>query len=222
MSGRCFGEGDALYARYHDEEWGRPVLDVRGMYERLCLEAFQAGLSWRTVLYKRAAFRELFCEFDPERVAAFGRRDITRLLGDARIIRNRAKIEAAIANARATLELSDSGTSLVELVWRFAPTSPCARRIRTDVPAVTPESRALAGALRAAGYRFVGPTTAYATMQAAGLVNDHLLGCPQHRKVEAQRQAALRRLYARSESNSSVGLASHHPPVNHQRVAEDE
>lgn len=189
---RCFGDGDALYERYHDEEWGRPVLDERGMYERLCLEAFQAGLSWRTVLYKRAAFREVFAGFEPERVAAFGRRDVTRLLRDARIIRNRAKIEAAIANARALVELLEGGRSLVELVWAFAPSRARARRSFADLPAVTSESRALSGALRKAGFRFVGPTTAYATMQAAGPVNDHLSRCPQRGAVEAERVAALR------------------------------
>ncbi len=196
-TGRCFGDGDPLYERYHDNEWGRPVTDARGLLERLCLEAFQAGLSWRTVLHKREAFRDVFAGFDPERLAAFGRRDVARLLGDERIIRNRGKIEAAVANARALVALRGSGGSIVELVWRFAPPRPPVYRSRSEVPAATPQSRALASALREAGFRFVGPTTAYATMQAAGLVNDHLAGCPQHAVVAAERRAALKRLGGR-------------------------
>lgn len=195
---RCFGDDDELLGAYHDREWGRPVLDERGMYERLCLEAFQAGLSWRTVLHKRAALREVFAGFEAQRVAAFGRRDVTRLLRDARIIRNRAKIEAAIANARALLALLERGGSLVRLVWGFAPQRSRSRRAFADLPAVTPESRALSAELRAAGFRFVGPTTAYATMQAAGLVNDHLAACPQRGTVEAERATALRALGRRT------------------------
>ena len=195
--GRCFGDGDPLYEHYHDVEWGRPVTDARGLYERLCLEAFQAGLSWRTVLHKREAFRDVFEGFDPERVAAFGKRDVRKLMGDARIIRNRAKIEAAIGNARALIGLHERGGSIVELVWRFAPASPPVFRSLSEVPASTPQSRALSAALREAGFRFVGPTTAYATMQAAGLVNDHLAGCPQHAGVAAERGAALARLGGR-------------------------
>ena len=195
---RCFGEGDALYARYHDEEWGRPVIDEHGLYERLCLEAFQAGLSWRTVLHKRAALREVFAQFDPERVAAYGSRETANLLRDERIIRHRGKIEAAIANARAVLALREQGRSLVELIWSFAPACPPRYRRFSDAPATTPRSRALASALRARGFRFVGPTTAYATMQAAGLVNDHAVECPRHRAVASEREAALRRLAGRS------------------------
>ncbi len=196
MSKRCFGDGDALYARYHDTEWGRPVTDERGMYERLCLEAFQAGLSWRTVLHKREALRDVFAGFLPAEVARFGRREIARLLRDERIIRNRAKIEATIANARVLVEILGSGGSLVTLVWQFAPTGAPMRRSGGDLPAATPESRALSVALREVGFRFVGPVTAYATMQAAGLVNDHLVGCPQRACVERERIAVLRSLAA--------------------------
>ncbi len=175
---RCFGDGDPLYERYHDEEWGFPVRDERGLFERISLEAFQSGLAWITILRKRDAFRSAFADFDPEAVAAFGPEDVERLLADAAIVRNRAKIEATIANARATLALREAGTPLHELVWSFAPPP---RRERPasweDVPALTAESKALAKALKAAGFRFVGPTTAYAAMQACGLVDDHLTGC---------------------------------------------
>ncbi|MGH8161302.1 MAG: DNA-3-methyladenine glycosylase I [Gammaproteobacteria bacterium] len=197
---RCFGEGDPLYERYHDEEWGRPVTTERGMYERLCLEAFQAGLSWRTVLHKRAAFREAFADFDPERVAGYTRRDVARLMKNKAVIRNRLKIEAAIANARALIALADCGTSLPELVWSFAPTRSRVPRCHADMPAKTAASEALSKALRAKGFRFVGPTTAYATMQAAGLVNDHLARCPVRAAVARERAAALQRLRADATS----------------------
>jgi DNA-3-methyladenine glycosylase I len=172
---RCFGDGDPLYERYHDEEWGVPVRDERGLFERLSLEAFQSGLAWITILRKREAFREAFAGFDPELVARFGDADVMRLLADARIVRNRAKIESTIANARATVALRDTGTPLPELVWSFAP--PPRAAAPDTVPAQTPESKALARALKAAGFRFVGPTTAYAAMQACGLVDDHVAGC---------------------------------------------
>jgi len=165
------------YVRYHDEEWGRPVRDDRGLYERLCLEAFQSGLSWLTILRKREAFRAAFAGFDPAAVAAFGDADVARLMTDARIVRNRAKIDAAIANARAAEALRAAGESLGELIWAFAPAVREAPRTRADVPAVTPESTVLAKELKRRGFRFVGPTTAYALMQACGLVNDHLTGC---------------------------------------------
>ena len=178
---RCFGDGDPLYEAYHDTEWGVPVRGDQALYERLCLEAFQSGLAWITVLRKRPAFRAAFAEFDPERVARFDDDDVARLLGDAGIIRNRAKIEASIANARAVLGLWDAGGTLTDLLWSHAPE----QRVRdprpatyAEVPATTPESRALAKALKANGFRFVGPTTAYAAMQACGLVDDHLAGCP--------------------------------------------
>ena len=172
---RCFGDGDPLYERYHDEEWGVPVRDERGLFERISLEAFQSGLSWLTILRKREAFRTAFAGFDPEAVARFDEADVERLLADEGIVRNRAKIEATIANARATLALREAGTPLPELVWSFAPTPPEAPPL--EVPAQTDESKALAKALKAAGFRFVGPTTAYAAMQACGLVDDHVAGC---------------------------------------------
>jgi DNA-3-methyladenine glycosylase I len=163
------------YLAYHDEEWGRPVRDDRGLFERLCLEAFQSGLSWLTILRKREAFRAAFAGFEIERVAAFGEDDRARLLADAGIVRNRAKIDAAIANARAAAALDDG---LAELLWRFAaPAGRPAPRTSADVPASTPESKAMAAELKRHGFRFVGPTTAYALMQACGLVDDHLAGC---------------------------------------------
>ena len=189
MSKICFGEGDALYERYHDEEWGRPVRDERGLYEKLCLEAFQSGLAWITILRKRDAFRAAFAEFDPEKVARFGARDTARLLGDAGIVRNRLKIEAAIANARATLALRDGPRPLPDLIWDHAPAQRRrASRSWGDVPALSPESTALAKALKREGFRFVGPTTAYALMQACGLVNDHLAGCRVRADVERERR----------------------------------
>jgi DNA-3-methyladenine glycosylase I len=162
--------------RYHDEEWGRPEHDDRALYEKLCLEAFQSGLSWLTILRKREHFRAAFANFEPERVAAFGDADVARLMADAAIVRNRAKIEASIANARAVLDLD---VPLAELLWSFAP-DPAGRPAPSGpeaVPAVTPESTAMAKELKRRGFRFVGPTTAYALMQACGLVNDHLAGC---------------------------------------------
>jgi DNA-3-methyladenine glycosylase I len=162
------------YEAYHDEEWGRPVRDADGLFERLCLEAFQSGLSWLTILRKRPAFRDAFAGFEIEAVARFGDADVERLLGDAGIVRNRAKIEAAIANARAAADVDD----LADLIWSFAPPADRpAPRSFADVAAVTPESTALAKELKLRGFRFVGPTTAYALMQACGLVNDHLEGC---------------------------------------------
>ena len=193
---RCFGDGDSLYAQYHDAEWGRPVIDERGLYERLCLEAFQAGLSWRTVLHKRAALRAAFADFDPERVARYTRGDVMRLMHDAAIIRNRAKIEATIANARAVLALRETEKPLVALVWAFASSRSPPPRTGDDRPATTPESAALARVLRAHGFRFVGPTTAYATLQAAGLVNDHLADCSVRTAVERERTAAIAALIA--------------------------
>ncbi len=190
---RCFGDGTPLYERYHDEEWGFPVLDERALYERISLEAFQSGLAWITILRKRDAFREAFADFDAERVVRFGDDDVERLLANAAIVRNRAKIEATIANARALLELRERGTDLAELVWSFAPPEDQAAPAPAsfaDVAAQTPESKALAKALKAAGFRFVGPTTAYASMQACGLVNDHLASCPIRPRVAAARAAA--------------------------------
>lgn len=177
------------YLAYHDDEWGRPVHDDRGLYERLCLEAFQLGLSWLTILRKRDAFRRAFAGFEIERVAAFGSREVERLLADAAIVRNRAKIDAAIGNARAAAELGATGESLADLVWSFAPRTQAAPRSFGEVPARTPESAALARDLKRRGFRFVGPTTAYALMQACGLVNDHLIGCAVRGDVERERRA---------------------------------
>jgi DNA-3-methyladenine glycosylase I len=177
---RCFGDGDPLYERYHDEEWGVPVHGEEALFERLALEGFQSGLSWITVLRKREAFRAAFAGFDPAVVALFDEADVERLLQDAGIVRNRQKIEATVANARALLALHDAGRSLDTLFWSFAPdrTQHVRPHAWTDVPATTPESKALARELKSLGFRFVGPTTAYAAMQACGLVDDHLASCP--------------------------------------------
>jgi DNA-3-methyladenine glycosylase I len=187
---RCWSSTDPLYDAYHDEEWGRPVRDERGLYERLCLEGFQSGLSWLTILRKRDGFRAAFEGFDPERVAAFGERDVERLLGDASIVRHRGKIEAAIENARATLRLREA-TPLHELFWSFAPDAHERPRTHADWHASTPESAALAKELRRRGFRFVGPTTVYAAMQACGVVNDHVAECWVRDAVEAERIAAV-------------------------------
>ena len=162
------------YLDYHDTEWGRPIRDDDGLYERVTLEAFQSGLSWITILRKRPAFRSAFADFEIAKVAAFDDADVERLLGDAGIVRNRSKIEAAIANARAALDLP---TGLADLIWGYAPPAAPRPTQLADVPASTPESIALAKRLRKEGFRFVGPTTAYALMQATGLVDDHLAGC---------------------------------------------
>ena len=189
---RCWDSTDPLYVSYHDEEWGRPVLDERGLYERLTLEGFQSGLSWLTILRKRDAFRAAFRNFDPERVARFGERDIARLLADASIVRHRGKIEAAIANARATLGLRERGTPLNRLVWEVASSRRRkAPRSHADWLATTPESTALAKDLRAAGFRFVGPTTVHAALQACGIVNDHLATCGVRKAVEDERASVL-------------------------------
>ena len=181
------------YVRYHDEEWGRPVTDDRALYERVTLEAFQSGLSWLTILRKREGFRAAFAGFDFRRVAEFEEVDVERLLGDPGIVRNRAKILAAIGNARATRELVEGGGSLTKLFWSFAPEREGAPRSLEDLPAVTAESKELAKELKRHGFSFVGPTTAYASMQACGVVNDHLAGCAVRDEVEAERLAALER-----------------------------
>ena len=174
---RCWPTADPLYAAYHDEEWGRPVLDERGLYERLCLEGFQSGLAWITILRKREAFRSGFAGFDPELVARFTERDVVRLLGDAGIVRHRGKIEATIANAHGVLALREAGTPLHRLVWSFRPEQYGTPRTTGDWFAQTPESKELSKRLKQAGFRFVGPTTVWAAMQACGVVNDHLAGC---------------------------------------------
>ena len=174
---RCWTSKDPLYNSYHDEEWGRPVTDERGLLERFCLEGFQSGLSWLTILRKRENFRAAFANFDPERVARFGKRDVDRLLRDAGIVRHRGKIEAAIANARGTLALREAGTPLDELVWAHRPKRQRALESLSDLPDTTPESVALSKELKRAGFKFVGPTTVYAAMQACGIVNDHIQSC---------------------------------------------
>ena len=177
---RCpWGDQPSDYRVYHDREWGQPVRDRRGLFERMSLEAFQSGLSWLTILRKREGFRQAFVDFEPEAVAAFGADDVRRLLSDAAIVRNRAKIEATIANARA---IADLDRPLTELLWSFAPSSRPAPRTLADVPARTPESQAMARDLKRRGFRFVGPTTAYALMQATGMIDDHLADCHARRR----------------------------------------
>ncbi|GAA1074210.1 DNA-3-methyladenine glycosylase I [Tsukamurella spumae] len=166
---------DGLLREYYDTEWGMPVRDERGLFERIALEGFQAGLSWATVLRKRPAFRAGFADFDPDAVAAFDETDVERLMADAGIIRNRQKIEATIGNARATVALREDG-GLVPLVWSFRPERTPAPRTIAEVAATSPESVALSKELRRRGFRFVGPTTMYALMQAVGIVDDHLVG----------------------------------------------
>ena len=173
---RCAWVGDDLeYARYHDEEWGVPLHGDRALFEKMSLEGFQAGLSWITILRKRPRFREVFAGFAPEVVAAFGEDDIARLMTDAGIIRNRAKIEATISNARLVLDLEPG--ELDAFMWSFAPASHRRPAMFAEVPATTPASDALSKALRRRGFRFVGPTTMYALMQSAGMVDDHVDGC---------------------------------------------
>lgn len=185
LTGRCFGDGNPLYEQYHDEEWGKSVHGEHALFERFALEGFQSGLAWITVLRKRPAFRAAFADFDPERVAEFGDDDVARLMADAGIVRNRAKIEATIANGRALRELHASGGSLDAVLWSHAPdrTDWVRPSTWTDVPAITAESKALAKELKSLGFRFVGPTTAYAAMQACGVVDDHLATCPTVRSV---------------------------------------
>jgi len=175
---RCFwGASTPDYAAYHDDEWGRPVVDDIRLFEKISLEGFQSGLSWLTILRKREGFRAAFAGFEPSRVARFGDRDIARLLADSGIVRHRGKIEATIANARATLAVQDARGSLAALVWSCEPRRRAAPRAIADIPSSSPESVALSKALKSFGFRFVGPTTAYAAMQAMGVVNDHLVGC---------------------------------------------
>lgn len=182
---RCQWPGieDSAYARYHDEEWGVPQGDDRALFEKLMLEGFQAGLSWLTILRKRETFRLAFDGFEPEAIARYGARDIERLMADAGIVRNRAKIEATIGNARAYLQLRET-TSLGALLWGIARADSAAPRTtlieHADAVAQTPTSRAMSKILKAAGFRFVGPTTVYAFMQSVGMVNDHLASCHRH------------------------------------------
>lgn len=190
---RCgWGVSAADYVRYHDEEWGFPVSDDRRLFEKLCLEGFQSGLSWLTILRKREAFRAAFAGFDFEKVARFGARDVARLLGDAGIVRHRGKIEATLNNARRACELAEEAGSLAAYFWRFEPEK-AARPARVTWAAlraqpVTAESTALSRDLKRRGWAFVGPTTCYAFMQAMGLVNDHLEGCAMRGRVERARR----------------------------------
>ncbi len=184
---RCpWGVAPAEYRRYHDDEWGRPVGDDRQIFEKLCLEGFQSGLSWLTILRKRQGFRTAFASFDPALVAHFGDQDVERLLSDISIVRHRGKIEATIANGRAVLRLWATGQSLAALLW--AAEAPArAPRSAADVPASTAQSQALSAVLRGHGFRFVGPTTVYAAMQSLGVVNDHLSGCHFRSVAEVER-----------------------------------
>jgi DNA-3-methyladenine glycosylase I len=174
-------ESDALYAAYHDEEWGVPSHDERHLFEMLVLEGAQAGLSWSTILKKRENYRRAFAGWDVEKIARFGKRDVERLMGDAGIVRNRLKIESAVANARATLELD----SLNEQLWSFVGGEPRQNRFRklAALQAETPESKAMSKELKRRGFRFVGPTVCYAFMQACGLVNDHTTDCFRYPEV---------------------------------------
>jgi DNA-3-methyladenine glycosylase I len=193
---RCsWGASSEEYRTYHDEEWGFPVTDDRRLFEKLCLEGFQAGLSWLTILRKRDAFRRAFAGFDFEVVAGFGPKDVERLLGDASIIRHRGKIESAINNAARCVELVDAEGSLAAYVWQFEPTpesrpSPLTWEAVREM-AQTPESQALAKDLKRRGWTFVGPTTVYAFMQAMGLVNDHVEGCAIRAQAERVRAGAI-------------------------------
>ena len=203
----CLGAPD--YVAYHDREWGRPVVDDTRLLEKLCLEGFQAGLSWLTILRKRDAFRRAFAGFDRERLARFGGREVTRLLGDAGIVRHRGKIEATIGNARRACDLAEEAGSLAAFVWRFEPdASQRPRRITWSVlrrMATTPASVALSKELKRRGWRFVGPTTVQAFMQAMGLVNDHVEGC------------AIRRECARARADFAAPSSSR-PPQPQRRA----
>jgi DNA-3-methyladenine glycosylase I len=178
--------GDALYAAYHDEEWGVPSRDDRHLYEMLVLEGAQAGLSWSTILRKRKGYRAAFAGFDAERVARFGPADVERLMADAGIVRNRLKIESAVANARAVLAVRDDAGSLAAYVWSFVGGAPAqnARATTSEIPAETAESQAMSRDLKRRGFRFVGPTVCYAFMQATGLVNDHTVDCDRYLAVQ--------------------------------------
>lgn len=190
---RCvWGNSPPELRAYHDDEWGRPVGNDDAVYEKLCLEGFQAGLSWLTILRKREAFREAFASFDPAVVAKFGDAEVDRLLSNPGIVRNGAKINATIANARATIALRDQGISLADLVWQCRPRIEKAPRRIGDLQSSTPESKALSSVLRRNGFSFVGPTTVYAAMQSLGVVNDHFDGCHWRAITEKQREAFLR------------------------------
>jgi DNA-3-methyladenine glycosylase I len=185
---RCAWPGtDPLYVGYHDDEWGRPVVDDVRLFEKLCLEGFQAGLAWITILRKRERFREVFAGFDPEVVSLYDAEDVARLMADPGIVRNRAKIEATISNAGRYLELVDSGTSLADHVWSFAPAAGSEGDV--GVRATSPPSVALSKDLKKRGWRFVGPTTVHAFLQAMGLVNEHDPACFARGECDAERAA---------------------------------
>jgi DNA-3-methyladenine glycosylase I len=185
---RCFGEGDSLYAAYHDQEWGRPQRSEQALYEKICLEGFQAGLAWITVLRKREALREVFAGFDPDVVVDL---DVAPLLADTRLIRSGPKLRACVRNAAATIELRASG-GLADLIWSAAEVPSPTYETWASIPASTAASAALAKSLKKAGFVFVGPTTVYSLMQACGLVNDHVAGCASRERAEREREAVLR------------------------------
>ncbi|MEZ5814597.1 MAG: DNA-3-methyladenine glycosylase I [Alphaproteobacteria bacterium] len=188
--GRCRWCGDdALYVSYHDHEWGCPVVDDIRLFEKICLEGFQAGLSWITILRKRENFRAAFDGFDFTRLQYYGEKDVQRLLGDAGIIRHRGKIEATIHNACRAIEMVEEFGSLAKYFWSWEPKTGQRARDMADIPAVTDVSKALSKDLKKRGWKFVGPTTCYAFMQAMGMVNDHLQGCEFYARVEQKRQA---------------------------------
>lgn len=192
---RCFWAGpDPIYRRYHDEEWGRPVADDTRLFEKLCLEGFQSGLAWITILRKRENFRAAFAGFDIPTVSAFTDADVDRLVGDAGIVRHRGKIVSTINNARRALDLQAEAGSLAAFIWRFEPDPASRPAVFTmqDIQPKTAESTALSKELRKRGWSFVGPTTVYAFMQAMGLVNDHLTGCDVRDAVEKDRAAFIR------------------------------
>ena len=176
---------DPLYLAYHDEEWGVPSHDERHLYEMLTLEGAQAGLSWATILRKREGYRKAYAQFDPERVARFGARDLERLLADPGIVRNRLKVESTVANARAVLALRDQGETLDGLLWGFVGGQPKQNKPRSlaDLEPQTDESRAMSKELKRRGFRFVGPTVCYSLMEAVGMVNDHVVSCFRHAEL---------------------------------------
>jgi DNA-3-methyladenine glycosylase I len=190
---RCpWGAGTTDYIAYHDAEWGVPTTDERTLFEKLCLEGFQSGLSWLTILRKREGFRAAFDNFDASRMAAYTGADVERLVSDAAIVRHRGKIEAAINNARQLVDLWNQGRTLAEVIWSHEPVNNPAPRSMNDVAATTAESTALSKELKKLGFSFVGATTAYAGMQAMGIVNDHLVGCASRQKCEDLRAALVR------------------------------
>jgi DNA-3-methyladenine glycosylase I len=205
MSRCSWCEGDSEYIRYHDEEWGRPVIDDRLIFEKICLEGFQSGLSWLTILRKRPAFRIAFKNFEPELVAKFNKRDIERLMSNAGIVRHRGKIEATIQNAKASLQMQYEGISLAKFFWSFCPENQSmvsskrpskAPKTQRDIQSKTPESQAMSQALRKLGFKFVGETTMYAAMQSLGVVNDHYLACHRRETCDVARAEALKLMLA--------------------------